>query len=292
VLINAVTVYHSPLRSACEERAFVLTAVQIPSEVAVEEGLWVLRVAQRQAAHAVHHLHQYAGERRHPRASAPPARHFPGAWRGALLYSLLLLFVSLLAAQHLPGLDLFAAGAMGALGVQAGEWWRAWTALTLHWDAEHLLGNLGFGALFGFFAAQQFGNGRAWLLIVLGAGLANLAEGMLMSGSYISAGASTAVFNAVGLIAANAWQTRRAYSVPGWRRAAPLVGGVMLLAWLGTEGEHTDVLSHALGFATGLAAGLLFGTRAGARWLARLPQAWAAVIATAWMATCWVLALN
>jgi len=291
VLIDPVTVYRSPLRSACEERAFVLTAVQIPSEVAVEEGLWVLRVAHRQSALAVHHLHQYAGERRHPRTRPPPMQHFPDAWHGALVYALALVFVSLLAAQHLPGLDLFGAGAMDALRVQSGEWWRAWTALTLHWDAEHLLGNVGFGTLFGFFAAQQFGNGRAWLLIVLGAGVANLAEGVLMPGNYVSAGASTAVFNTVGLIAANAWQMRRAYSVPGWRRAAPLVGGVMLLAWLGTEGEHTDVVSHALGFGTGLATGLLLGTRTGAAWLARVPQGIAAAIAAAWMAACWTLAL-
>ena len=292
VLIDPVTVFRSPLRSACEERAFVLTAVQIASEVAVEDGQCVLHVGQRQAAHAAHHLHQYDGERRHPRIRLPAVPHFPAAWRGALAYCLVLLLVALLAAQHLPGLDLFAAGAMDALGVQAGEWWRAWTALTLHWDAEHLLGNVGFGALFGFFAGQQFGNGRAWLLIVLGSGLANLAEGMLMSGNYISAGASTAVFNAVGLIAANAWQSRRAYSVPGWRRAAPLIGGVMLLAWLGTEGEHTDVLSHALGFGTGLATGLLLGTRTGASWLARLPQRLAAVLAVTWMAACWALALT
>jgi len=66
----------------------------------------------------------------------------------------------------------------------------------------------------------------------------------------------------------------------------------MLLAWLGTEGEHTDVLSHALGFGTGLATGLLLGTRTGASWLARLPQRLAAVLAVTWMAACWALALT
>jgi len=291
VLTDAVTVFRSPLRSACEERAFVLTAVQIPSEVIFDMGLFALRVSQPQAALAAHHLHQYDGERRHVRPRQPPVRHFPAAWRGALTYVVVLLGVAFLAAQHLPGLDLFASGTMDGLRVQSGEWWRAWTALTLHWDAEHLLGNLGFGALFGYFAAQQFGNGRAWLLIMLGAGLANLVEGMLASPGYVSAGASTAVFSAVGLIAANAWQTRRAYSVPGWRRAAPLVGGVMLLAWLGTEGEHTDVLSHALGFAMGLALGALSGTGTGARWLAHIPQRWAALVAAVWMTGCWVLAV-
>lgn len=270
----------------------MLTAVQIPSEVSFEDGQFALLVAHRQAAHAAHHLHQYDGERRHVRPRIPPVKHHPGAWRGALAYALVLLLVAFIGAQHLPGLDLFAQGAMSGEAVQAGEWWRAWTALTLHWDAEHLLGNLGFGALFGFFAAQQFGNGRAWLLVMLGAGAANLFEGALLSPEYISAGASTAVFAAVGLIAANTWQMRRAHHVPGWRRAAPLVGGIMLLAWLGTEGEHTDVLSHGLGFAAGLVLGLLSGTRPGERLLARIPQALAGAVILAWLAGCWALALR
>jgi len=290
-MIDPVIVFRSPLRNACEERAFVLTAVQIPSELSFEDGQFALLVSHRQAAHAAHHLHQYDGERRHARPKVRPVKHFPDAWRGALAYAVVLLLVAFVGAQHLPGWDLLGAGAMSGRLVQAGEWWRAWTALTLHWDAEHLLGNLGFGALFGFFAAQQFGNGRAWLLTVLGAGAANLIEGLVLSPDYVSAGASTAVFATVGLISAATWQMRRAQHVPGWRRAAPLVGGLMLLAWLGTEGEHTDVLSHGLGFAAGLALGALSATQAGARVLARIPQTAAAIATLAWMAGCWALAL-
>ena len=112
-----------------------------------------------------------------------------------------------------------------------------------------------------------------------------------MSTGYVSAGASTAVFTAVGLITAHTWQIRRSHHVPGWRRAAPLVGGIMLLAWLGTEGENTDVLSHGLGFAAGLLLGALTGTPAGTRLLKRLLQPIAAAAALVWMAGCWALAL-
>ena len=292
MLIDPVVVYRSARRAACDERAFVLTAVLIANEIVEEGGQFSLLVGQREAAHAAHHLHQYEEERRRPRIKSPPLKLHPDAWRGALVYALLLIVVAIVAAQHWFRADLFEAGAVDSNAMHAGQWWRGWTALTLHWDLEHLLGNLVAGALFGYFAAQQLGNGRAWLLIVFGAGVANLIESTLVSDGFISAGASTAVFAAVGLVAAHAWRQRRAFVLPGWRRIAPLIGGVMLLAWLGTEGEHTDVLSHGLGFACGAMLGALSVSRIGAAWLERLSQRWAAGMAIGAIALCWVLALR
>lgn len=292
MLIDPVVVYRSARRAACDERAFVLTAVLIANEVAEDDGGFVLLVGQREAAHAAHHLHQYEEERRRPRPKPPPLKLYPQAWRGILVYTLLLIAVSLIAAQHWVTPDLFDVGAADRSAVHAGQWWRAWTALTLHWDLEHLLGNLVAGTVFGYFAAQQLGNGRAWLLITLGAGIANLIESTLVADGFVSAGASTAVFAAVGLIAAHAWRQRRAFVIPGWRRIAPLIGGVMLLAWLGTEGEHTDVLSHGLGFVCGATLGALGQTHVGSTWLERISQRWAAALTIAVIAVCWMLALR
>ena len=99
------------------------------------------------------------------------------------------------------------------------------------------------------------------------------------------------VIAAVGLLAAHTWRTRRGIGLPGWREAAPLIGGLLLLAWLGTEGENTDVLSHGLGFACGAVAGGSAATRRGARLLERIPQGLAGGIVVAWLALCWWLAL-
>jgi len=162
----------------------------------------------------------------------------------------------------------------------------------LHWDFEHLLGNLMGGALFGYFAGQQLGNGRAWLLITLGAGIANLIETTMVADAFVSAGASTAVFAAVGLLAAHTWLQRRAFGLPRWRRIAPLIGGLLLLAWLGTEGEHTDVLSHGLGFTCGAVLGAACVTKIGAAWMQRLPQRWAAAMTLGVIALSWLLALR
>jgi rhomboid protease GluP len=291
MLADPVVVFRSLRRPACDERAFVLTAVLIDNQILEEPTGFALCVGQRQAAHAAHHLHQYDEERRRPRPRLPALVQFPNAWRGSVIYALVLVLVATTAAMHLFARDLFDAGAVRGGLLSAGQWWRAFTALTLHWDLEHLLGNLGAGALFGYFAAKQLGNGRSWLLVLLAAGMANLLEAALVADEFVSAGASTAVFATVGLLAAHTWRTRRGIGLPGWREAAPLIGGLLLLAWLGTEGENTDVLSHGLGFACGAVAGGSAATRRGARLLERIPQGLAGGIVVAWLALCWWLAL-
>jgi rhomboid protease GluP len=291
MLVDPVVVFRSLRRPACDERAFVLTAVLIDNEILDEPGGFALCVNHRQAALAAHHLRQYDEERRRPRPRVPAMVQFPNAWRAPMAYAIVMILVAVAAATHAFTRDLFEAGAVRGGMLASGEWWRAFTALTLHWDLEHLLGNLGAGALFGYFAAKQLGYGRSWLLVLCAAGLANLVEVTLVASSYVSAGASTAVFATVGLLAAHTWRTRRGFGLPGWRQAAPLVGGVMLLAWLGTEGENTDVLSHGLGFAGGAIAGLAAATAVGARLLQHIPQSIAGATALAWLALCWGLAL-
>lgn len=291
MLVDPVVVFRSVGRPACDERAFVLTAVLIDNEIMAEPAGFALRVSHRQSAHAAHHLRQYDEERRRPRPRVPAMAQHPHAWRGSAIYAAVLLIAAVLAANHPFSRDLFEVGTVRGSMLASGQWWRAFTALTLHWDFEHLLGNLGAGALFGFFTARQLGNGRAWLLVLLAAGCANLFEVTLVGKEYVSAGASTAVFASVGLLAAHTWRTRRGFGLPGWRQAAPLIGGLLLLAWLGTEGQNTDVLAHALGFLFGGLAGVAMAAPWGARQLSRLPQSVAGISTLAALALCWGLAL-
>lgn len=296
-----VEVFRSRLLRPSEERAFVLTAVGIASEVEWEGGSYVVRVESVARAHAEHHLWQYEQERRRPVQVEPPFTPRPGAWHGSLFYVGLLVLVPIAVAQGWLPVDPYKAATMDPARMQAGEWWRAVTALTLHWDAAHLLGNLGSGALLGFSAAQVWGNARAWLLILIAGVLANLAEGLLGSGDYVSAGASTAVFAALGLVAAHAWRTRRQSAPSPLRRWAPLIAGVAMLGFFGAgsgepgmygETDSTNVLSHALGFMAGVACGVLAASARGAAVLQRVP-AWAAMVAVpALLAIAWTLALR
>lgn len=292
MLPDPVVVFRSARQKPCDERAFVLTAVLIDSEIIPEPGGFALCVAHRQSAHAAHHLHQYEEERRRPRPRMPAMVQHPHAWRGSVVYAIAIVLVAFAAANHVFARDLFDAGAVHGAMLAHGEWWRAFTALTLHWDLQHLLGNLGAGVVFGFFASRQLGSGRAWLLVLLSAAAANFIEVPLVSQEFVSAGASTAVFAIVGLLAAHTWRTRRGFGLPGWRQAAPLIGGLLLLAWLGTEGENTDVLAHGLGFACGALAGLGAATKQGAALLERIPQPIAGAAALAMLAMAWWLALT
>jgi len=165
------------------------------------------------------------------------------------------------------------------------------TALTLHGDLPHLLSNLAFGALFGYPAARLFGPGIAWLLILLGGGIAYGADALLHPPNHYLLGASTAVFTALGLVAAYGWRRHLRNWAPWMRRSAPLIGGIALLAFTGTGGENTDVLAHLAGFVVGTGIGAL---------CARLPMPlpgrnglqWAAgLTAIALLASAWGLAL-
>ena len=43
------------------------------------------------------------------------------------------------------------------------------------------------------------------------------------------------------------------------RRWTPVVGAVVLLAWLGTGDERTDIVAHLTGFLAGFAIGAVLG---------------------------------
>ena len=284
-------VYRSYSRPACDERALVLTAVHIASEIRHDGVEFLLCVNVADAPWALAHLGQYERENRpSPQVYAAP-RLYAHAWVGALVYVLVLLGVAIAIASGFWPPEAFDNGALDAARVQAGQWWRAWTALTLHVDADHLVANLGGGIWFGYLAARQLGSGMAWLLIVTGAALANLFESALAPGAHRAVGASTAVFTALGLMAAHSWRTRLPLRLSWARRWAPLIAGIALLGWLGTAGERTDVMAHALGFAVGALLGATAGRHAVARLLQGVPQWLAGALALASLAGAWACAL-
>jgi membrane associated rhomboid family serine protease len=288
-------IYRSPLRAACDERAFMLAAVGIASAMGFDGVDYSLAVASADQAIAMAQLRSYEQERlaAPPRAAValPPPPVPAGAWWGSVVYVLVLLGVALAISNGYWPTNAFERGVLDAARVQAGQWWRAWTALTLHWDAAHLVANLGAGVWFGTLAARQLGGGCAWLLIVTGAALANLFDAHFGPPSYRSAGASTAVFAALGLMSAHSWRTRLHLPQQWARRWAPLIAGIVLLGWFGTAGEGTDVVAHALGFTMGALFGVLAALPAVAGILQRLPQWLSAALALASLGVAWSCAL-
>lgn len=255
--VSIVEVHRSYWRPACDERAFVLHAVGIPSQTAWNGRDWSLYVSVEHATEARAQLKRY--ERENPPRSrpAPPEPLHRGAWAGSLGYVLVVLGVGFLAGSGAFHADWFDAGSLRALPVRGGEYWRAVTALTLHLDVGHLLGNLGFGAVFGLLAGQLLGPGIAWASVLAAASCANLLNAWIQPEIHASVGASTAVFATLGLLAAYAWRKRSGATERRAYRWAPLIAGVFLLAFTGAGGENTDVLAHLTGFAMGAVAGAL-----------------------------------
>ena len=295
-----VEVFRSLRRRPSDERAFVLAAVGIQSAVTFAGARFILWVSEADAPQALAHLRQYETENR-PRPPPPPApRQYPFAWIGCIGYVLCLMGVAYLISAGLVRLDAFDTGDLHAASVRSGQLWRAWTALTLHVDGAHLAANLGAGVWFGYLAGRQIGVGSAWFLVVSGAALANLIEGLFGAPDHRSVGASTAVFTALGLMSAYSWRER--YQFPqGWaRRWGPLVAGVILLGWTGSGGgsedgsgsENIDLFGHVAGFIVGIVLGALAALPSCRRLLDRVPQWVAGGAALASIVIAWAFALR
>jgi rhomboid protease GluP len=285
------TVFRARRRRDCEERQLVLTAVGLEAQVVLGEGEFLLQVAVADDGFALRHLLQYEAENRAPPPAPPPPHLYPYAWVGCAAYALVLLGVAWLLSNGVVRLDAFELGELDAARVQAGQWWRAWTALTLHLDGPHLAANLLAGTWFGYLAARQLGVGTAWLLTVTGAALANLLEGLWAAPDHRSVGASTAVFTALGMMAAYSWRERFALPQRWVRRWGPLIAGVILLGWTGSAGEQTDLTAHLLGFAVGALLGVTAALPRARQQLLRTPQVLMGVLALASLAIAWSCAL-
>jgi len=244
-----VEVFRSSAPAACDERALVLLAVGVAAVTNAVAGEFRLLVSASDAIRAAGELDRYALENR-PRPRPAPLKLHSGAVGGAGAFVLVLFLCGVASTRSLGGLDWYDAGVLDGVRLRGGELWRAVTALTLHADLAHLLANAGFGALFGGLASRVYGAGVGWLLILVAAGLANLANGAAMPAGRLSLGASTAVFAALGALAVHRWPaaTRRARV---GLRGGSIVAALVLLALLGTGDQHTDIAAHALGFLSG-----------------------------------------
>lgn len=283
----------------------MLYAVGIASAIARDGTEYILLVDVDDTPAAGEHLHLYEQERLvRPLPPPPPPKLHPHALNGSIAYALVLYFVASAIANGLWRLDAFDVGELNGGLVQQGQWWRVFTALTLHVDLLHLMSNTVFGMWFGFLASRLIGVGNAWLLVVLGAGFANWVEGYFGPAGHLSVGASTAVFTALGLLSGYSWRTRLAYPQRWALRWAPLVAGAVLLSWTGTGGESidqpgtggagltVDVLAHALGFFVGLGAGAAAALQAASRVLDRVPQWLTGLLALVPLAVAWIRALG
>ncbi len=235
--------------------------------VEVDPGGWVLRVAPADYGRALASIDLYEQENENwppPRIKDTP-RHAPTPLV-TLAFVALVLFFLYATGPAAGGSMWFSHGRADALRLFS-EPWRMITALTLHADGQHVIGNAISGSIFGTMVARRIGPGGALLAILLSGIAGNTLNALHhLPEGHFSIGASTAVFGAVGMLAALQtlidWRRREAENRPGYRlvdAVAPIVGGLALLGALGAGGENTDLWAHAYGFASGVGIGAVSG---------------------------------
>ncbi len=250
-------VFESRNRQSCSVRALVLAAKEIPHQLINDDSSCALVVPAQYSARAMQELLLYDDE--NPPIRPPPIKRIEhqNALPGIIAYVAIVCIVTGMAGYSFFGSNWFSAGRIDGELIRNGEFWRLFTALTLHASAKHLLGNIAFGVLFGLFAGRLLGSGIAWLAIILAAAAGNAANVLLLESTHRSIGASTAVFAALGLVAGYVWQGKLMAQDRWSYRYGPIVGGLALLMFTGTGGPNTDIGAHLLGFVMGFATGML-----------------------------------
>ena len=173
----------------------------------------------------------------------------------------------------------------GALSEQIlhGELYRTVTALCLHANFAHVFANAAFAVLLAGAVGHALGGGIGGLALLLSGALGNLATAVWYRTGHASIGASTAVFGAVGILAApGAW--RRGSRFPAW---VAIGASLAFLGMVGTD-RQADVVAHVAGLGAGLLLGVL-GLRAEKQGLGA--QAVAGVTAVAIFGVSWGFAL-
>lgn len=248
--------------SLAHDRALVILAMGLPYWSAYDGEVIHLFVESGHVQAVARELESYEQEQ----AEWKPTADLAGAeeeaadgFYGPYTYVLVLILAFILQNHYgTPWVERgrFDAGAM----VEKGQWWRAVTALFLHGDTPHLLGNLVIGVWYGSLVTRYLGALGGWLAIFASGVIGNVLLAFFYHPEpHHAIGASTAVFGALGLLVSGGllearrkpWQHHR-------RRWLPLVAGVVVLLWTGGFGRTgVDALAHVFGFLGGILLGLL-----------------------------------
>jgi rhomboid protease GluP len=275
----------SPTRAGDWE--LVLASAGIPYRVEQRQGSFVLVVAAADQAAALAALDGYDAET--PSRPAPVA---PDAGPSSLGIVMGLVFAGmfLLTGAAGPSSRWFQAGAADASAILHGQWWRAVTALTLHADILHLVGNVVASAIFGAAVGRWLGAGAGSLTILVCAVAANLLTAAARRTDFVSIGGSTATFAALGLVAGLQVVRRLRGDAPRKWAWVPLGAGLGLYAMLGV-GAGADTYAHLFGLGMGAGVGVALAFKQ-ARAPRALVQGLLAALTAAVVTGCWRLALR
>ena len=269
--------------------ALVLHSADIDNRVDIRDGALALLVTADEAARAVDALDAFDAESR-PVVEAPVPDLGPSPLGFACAALLVIMFRLTGPGDARPASTWFDAGRGASTAIIDGEFWRTVTALTLHGDLMHLIGNVVASLLFVSAVGRWLGVGLGGALVLAAAAAANLLVAWSYGTGHVSIGASTATFAALGLLAGVQIVRRFGHAERRRRAWVPLVAGLCLVIMLGAS-ERADIVAHLFGLAVGIVAGA--GVAAtGERAPGAVLQGVLAALTLAAIVGCWWLAFT
>ena len=251
-----------------------------------EEGAWLLEVVAGDESRALATITTYECE------NATVWRR-ELKWTGLLFDARAIFWFGGLVLFHVfaqtSHVNVTAAGLMDRNAVLQGEWWRLFTAMTLHGDIAHLAANVTTGIIFLGLAMGCYGAGHALLLSLLGGALGNFATFAVHSEPFSSLGASGMVMASLGLVTAHSLAFAREEKPALWIGRS-VIAGCLLVVLLGLS-PRSDVAAHLGGFIGGVALGFCALPFAG-KWMRSGPNLAAVIVCCGFVLATWWLALR
>lgn len=257
----------TPNLALAQEWSVVLAASGLTFRMEETDSGWALIVPTPNAVSAATALRAYDDENRDAASTAAELPRYAETWIGSVVAALLVSFFAITGPWQ-PGVVWFERGSASAARIVGGEWWRTVTALTLHQDFVHVLGNAVACLFLVTTVGRSLGPGIAcWLVLLAGAG-GNALTALIHTANHVAVGASTASFGAIGILAGLQFVRRRRARALGGKAWLAIAAGLALLGLMGT-GPASDLLAHLFGLLAGGALGAV-----AALTLQRVPGPW------------------
>lgn len=203
---------------------------------------------------ATDELQQYEEENRHWPPTQTYDSYAPIFRAMAPIVVALLIYIYGLSGDWNKDSIWFAMGAGDSAAILSShQYYRLITALTLHADAVHLLGNCVLGSFLLHFLLLAMGNGIGLFSVLVSATIANFINVLVHGPGHHFVGFSTAVFVVIGMLCTIRFAGNTRQSM--FPFLMPVMAGFALLALLGSSGERTDLGAHLFGLLCGLITG-------------------------------------
>ncbi|MFW6334190.1 MAG: rhomboid family intramembrane serine protease [Desulfosalsimonas sp.] len=253
-----IQLYENMSEDSADLCGLILRASDIPFRARRDSRGWGIWVHARDYDRARGAVEQYFMENRGPGPEADTAAEYrlhgyAGIWAAAMIAA-----VYVAVSGRGDAEQVWSDFGASAAKIADGELYRVVTALFLHADGLHLLGNMAGLAVFATAVCHVAGWGAGILMVVFAGASGNMINAWLYEYGHLSIGASTSVFGAIGIL--SGYQFFRKRRDAGRKAAAwvPLGCGMALLGFLGT-GERVDLTAHLFGFLAGVVIGIGYG---------------------------------